>query len=224
MRAKFLFFLVMSLCAKLCVAQTTGLFVTEESYYVKNGETWTVYQIITGAKGEYVQYNADDSYYYLKMDSSPSVAIPKKINGGVYTYDKDQKKWKDEPTWNLIGRYDYFDSDNGGKPICCFQGGYLVKTNSSTWKEYRPELRSGVYDTYDEVKTEGNLKVVENADRKIKIPSSEILSKFTDGSYAIKEYVNGEWIDAEKLIIDFGEYSAGRMKNLFMEMMRGFYE
>lgn len=163
------FFLFLLLLAGMDVAaETTGLFTYNGGYFVKAGDYWTEYRPAEkdGVWATYTQYNEETNYYQVK-NSSCSLSIPKTSNNNFYIWEDGE--WKVIYTTKHI--YGYFNDES--REIYAYnQGGYFVR-DGNTWREYRPDKKSGTWATYTQYKEDGNFFYMRSSVSEVCVPKAE---------------------------------------------------
>ena len=163
------FFLFLLLLAGMDVAaETTGLFTYNGGYFVKAGDYWTEYRPAEkdGVWATYTQYNEETNYYQVK-NSSCSLSIPKTSNNNFYIWEDGE--WKVIYTTKHI--YGYFNDES--REIYAYnQGGYFVR-DGNTWREYRPDKKTGIWATYTQYQEDDNYFYMRSSVSEVCVPKAE---------------------------------------------------
>ena len=170
-------------------AQTTALVAYEGGYFVKNGDKWTEYrpQDKKEAWNEYKQYKENDIFYFLDSKRC-RVAIPKLARDKIFVDRKKNENW--EVVYNTISVHPY--CPNGDGPFYCYTttsieyDGYFVRDNGK-WKEYRPNMKRGLWAEFDEVGNNENYFILESEHNTVMVP------KTTLNRFIITKHDNSSW-------------------------------
>ena len=170
-------------------AQTTALVAYEGGYFVKNGDKWTEYrpQDKKEAWNEYKQYKENDIFYFLDSKRC-RVAIPKLARDKIFVDRKKNENW--EVVYNTISVHPY--CPNGDGPFYCYTttsieyDGYFVRGNGK-WKEYRPNMKRGLWAEFDEVGNNENYFILESEHNTVMVP------KTTLNRFIITKHDNSSW-------------------------------
>ena len=170
-------------------AQTTALVAYEGGYFVKNGDKWTEYrpQDKKEAWNEYKQYKENDIFYFLDSKRC-RVAIPKLARDKIFVDRKKNENW--EVVYNTISVHPY--CPNGDGPFYCYTttsieyDGYFVRDNGK-WKEYRPNMKRGLWAEFDEVGEDDTHFILESKYNTVLVP------KTTNDRFIITKHDNSSW-------------------------------
>ena len=170
-------------------AQTTALVAYEGGYFVKNGDKWTEYrpQDKKEAWNEYKQYKENDIFYFLDSKRC-RVAIPKLARDKIFADRKKNENW--EVVYNTISVHPY--CPNGDGPFYCYTttsieyDGYFVRDNGK-WKEYRPNMKRGLWAEFDEVGEDDTHFILESKYNTVLVP------KTTNDRFIITKHDNSSW-------------------------------
>lgn len=178
---KFFPLLLLTLTCIGAAAQTTALITYDGGYFVKAGDYWTEYRPADkdGVWATYTQYNEETNYYQVK-NSSCSLSIPKNSNNSFYI-------WKDEdwkPLYTTKQVYGYFD-DKSREIYTHNQGGYFTR-DGGTWREYRPDKKTGIWATYTQYKEDDNYFYMRSSVSEVCVPK--------DGRNDFYLLNDGEWM------------------------------
>ncbi|CDA94067.1 putative uncharacterized protein [Bacteroides sp. CAG:709] len=199
MNFRFLFLCIIALILTLTpAAGQTGLYSYEGGYFLRNGSHWEEYRPDTkvGVWSTYEQYNEEQNFFNIK-NSKCSVSVPKNTSCSFY-YAEPGGEW--ESIYTTCEIYDYMPSE--ARNIYCYKGGYFVR-DGMDWYEYRPGDRHGVWNSYEQLNSDGNFIYLtcKSADFHIGIPKTESI-----GSIYMKKG-DGEWTPIYTLT---GIYDSGK--------------
>lgn len=168
MKTRILFTLLLALSCISAAAQATGLFTYDGGYFVKAGIYWTEYRPAdkAGLWATYTQYSEEENYYQVS-NSSCSLSIPKDSSHSFYIWEDG--KWETIYTTKHV--YDYF-SDGSREIYTHNQGGYFVR-DGSTWREYRPDKKAGLWATYTQYKEDDNFFYMSSSVSEVCVPKEE---------------------------------------------------
>ena len=186
---KSILFTLLLLFAVTAFAQTTALVAYEGGYFIKNGDKWTEYrpQDKKEAWNEYKQYKENDIFYFLDSKRC-RVAIPKLARDKIFVDRKKNENW--EVVYNTISVHPY--CPNGDGPFYCYTttsieyDGYFVRDNGK-WKEYRPNMKRGLWAEFDEVGNNENYFILESEHNTVMVP------KTTLNRFIITKHDNSSW-------------------------------
>ena len=163
--SRFFPLLLLTLTCIGAAAQTTGLFTYDGGYFVKAGDYWTEYRPADkdGVWATYTQYGEETNYYQVS-NSSCSLSIPKTSNNNFYIWEDGE--WKVIYTTKHI--YGYFNDES--REIYAYnQGGYFVR-DGNTWREYRPDKKTGIWATYTQYKEDDNYFYMRSSVSEVCVP------------------------------------------------------
>ena len=188
MKKSILFSLLLSF-AMTAFAQTTALVAYEGGYFIKNGDNWTEYrpQDKAEAWNEYKQYKETDTFYFLDSKRC-RVAIPKLACDKIFVDRKKNENW--EVVYNTISVHPFCPNEKG--PFYCYTttsteyDGYFVRDNGK-WREYRPNMKRGLWAEFDEVGDNSAHFVLESEHNTVLVP------KTTADRFIIYKKGNSSW-------------------------------
>lgn len=186
-------------------AQTTGLFTYKGGYFVKAGDNWTEYrpQDKDGVWATYTQYGEEANYYQVS-NSSCSLSIPKADGYNFYIWQDGE--WMTVYTTKHV--YGYFEGQS--REIYAHnQGGYFTR-DGSTWREYRPDKKAGIWATYTQYKEDDNFFYMRSSVSEVCVPKEEHNDFYllNDGKW-MKCYTTSAIYDqygAFDYVLDFSHY------------------
>ena len=170
-------------------AQTTALVAYDGGYFVKNGDNWTEYRPQDKAEpwNEYKQYKENDTFYFLDSKRC-RVSVPKLACDKIFVDREKNGNW--QVVYNTISVYPMCPDGNG--LFYCYKGtsteydGYFVRGNGK-WKEYRPNMKRGVWAEFDEVGEDDTHFVLESKYNTVLVP------KTTEYRFIITKHDNSSW-------------------------------
>ena len=179
--SRFFPLLLLTLTCIGAAAQTTGLFTYDGGYFVKAGDYWTEYRPADkdGVWATYTQYGEETNYYQVS-NSSCSLSIPKTSNNSFYIWKNED--W--QPLYTTKQVYGYFD-DESREIYTHNQGGYFTR-DGGTWREYRPDKKTGIWATYTQYKEDDNYFYMRSSVSEVCVPK--------DGRNDFYLLNDGEWM------------------------------
>ena len=150
-------------------AQTSGLYVYDGGYFIKNGDSWEEYRPKDKAErwASYNQY-AQETNYFNVNNSQCTVSVPKATNNKFYIYRDN--KW--EPIYTTIAIYDWFPATETGRDVYAYDGGYFVR-DGNKWREYRPKDKHALWAEYTQYSEEDNYYHIQNSSCSVSVPKSK---------------------------------------------------
>lgn len=151
-------------------AQTSGLYVYDGGYFIKNGDSWEEYRPKDKAErwASYNQY-AQETNYFNVNNSQCTVSVPKATNNKFYIYRDN--KW--EPIYTTIAIYDWFPATETGRDVYAYDGGYFVR-DGNKWREYRPKDKHALWAEYTQYAQEDNYYQISNSSCSVSVPKSKV--------------------------------------------------
>lgn len=186
---KSILFTLLLLFAATAFAQTTALVAYEGGYFIKNGDKWTEYRPQDKPEpwNEYKQYDENDTFYFLDSKRC-RVSVPKLARDKIYIDREKNGDW--QIVYNTIRVYPMCPEGNG--LFYCYTGtsteydGYFVRDNGK-WKEYRPNMKRGLWAEFDEVGEDDTHFILESKYNTVLVP------KTTNDRFIITKHDNSSW-------------------------------